>query len=297
MLPDIESLRCFEAAASHLNFRSAARAVGLSPAAFGDRIKRLEDAFDVRLFERTTRRVALTRSGQQLLPQARRCLEEARRCHSAARGDEEEIPFDLTIGTRFELGLSWLTPALGGLEQARPARRLHLCFGDTPELLARLRQDDIDCLVTSARLARAGLSLSRLHEERYALVAAAELLAARPLVDAEDAAAHNLLELNDELPLFRYLLDALPAGAAWRFATTRFLGTIGAVRARALEGAGVAVLPWYFVEPDVQAGNLVRLMPHLPLPVDWFRLIWRRGHPQAEALRQLAAELARVPLR
>ena len=55
MVPDLESLRCFEAGATHLNFRVAAKAVGLSPAALGDRIKRLEDQLDARLFVRTTR--------------------------------------------------------------------------------------------------------------------------------------------------------------------------------------------------------------------------------------------------
>jgi hypothetical protein len=39
---DIDSLRCFEAAATTLNFRAAAGRVHLSPAAFSDRLQRLE---------------------------------------------------------------------------------------------------------------------------------------------------------------------------------------------------------------------------------------------------------------
>ena len=89
MLPDLESLRCFHAAAQHLNFRIAARTVGLSPAAFGDRIKRLEQTYDTRLFERTTRRVALTPAGERLWPQARRCLDEAARCREALTAAKE----------------------------------------------------------------------------------------------------------------------------------------------------------------------------------------------------------------
>ena len=53
---DLESLRCFERAAVVLNFRLAASAVGLSPAAFGDRIRRLEDQVGERLFARTPAR-------------------------------------------------------------------------------------------------------------------------------------------------------------------------------------------------------------------------------------------------
>src|SRR6187549_2541817 len=113
MLPDLESLRCFDAAATHLSFRVAARTVALSPAAFGERIKRLEEQLGAPLFERTTRRVTLTPAGERLVPQARRVLDEARRCLQSARDETAPAPYDLTVGTRFELGISWLTPALG----------------------------------------------------------------------------------------------------------------------------------------------------------------------------------------
>src|SRR6185503_13753548 len=98
MLPDLESLHCFVRAATSPSFRAAARSVALSPAAFGDRIRRLEEELGARLFQRTTRRVALTPEGTRLLPQARRCLEEAERCR-AVLGSEEGPPFELLIGT------------------------------------------------------------------------------------------------------------------------------------------------------------------------------------------------------
>ena len=48
-----------------LNFRRAARAVGLSPAALSDRIRRLEEQLGESLFQRTTRRVSLTLAGER----------------------------------------------------------------------------------------------------------------------------------------------------------------------------------------------------------------------------------------
>ncbi len=297
MLPDIESLRCFHAAAQHLNFRVAAKAVGLSPAAFGDRIKRLEELFDVRLFERTTRRVVLTPAGERLWPQARRCLEEADRCTSAARGELGTSPFSLTLGTRFELGLSWVTPALGLLERSRPERTLHLWFGDTPAALNALNRNEIDCFVSSARITSAGLTYARLHEERYVFVGTKRLLERVPLSRREHAKRHTLLELNDDLPLFRYFLDARPGDEIWSFERTHHLGTIGAVRQRVLEGAGVAVLPQYFVERDLEREKLSRIMPRVTMPVDWFRLVWHKDHPRQDALHDLAGELAKLPLK
>ncbi len=297
MLPDLESLRCFDAAATHLSFRIGAQAVALSPAAFGDRIKRLEQQLDARLFARTTRRVALTPAGVRLLPQARRVLDEAARCTRVVHERELAVPFALTVGTRFELGLSWLTPALPRLQARRPERTVHLVFGDSPELLARVRNGVLDAAVTSARLTAGGLSYDKLHDEDYVFVASAKRIRRRPLARAEHAQHHTLIDLAPDLPLFRYFLDALGTRSVWSFAGVEYLGTIGAIRMRVLQGAGVAVLPRYFVAPDLRARRLVRLMPSVELQRDAFRLVWRTGHARETSLRELAAELARMPLR
>ena len=65
---------------------------------------------------------------------------------------------------------------------------------------------------------------------------------------------------------------------------------------RALQGAGLAVLPRYFVEPDLQEGRLRLLFPEVVMATDWFRLIWRRGSTRQSLLRELATELENRPL-
>lgn len=294
--PDLESLRCFLAGAHHPTFRRAAKAVALSPAAFSDRIARLEEHLETSLFRRSTRRVRLTPAGERLVPQAERALAEARACIDVVSTEDTTPPFDLVVGTRFELGLSWLVPMLDALEAAEPARRIHLHFGQSDDLLAQLDRDHIDAFISSARLTRAGLAYARLHEEEYAFVASDDLLKKHPLRKARDARHHQLLELHPDLPLFRYLLDARPGEEVWAFEQMQFLGTIGAVRARVLDGAGVAVLPAYFVAEDLKAGRLVSLLPRTKLQVDWFRLVWKEGHPRTESLRRLGTTLAEHPL-
>jgi len=296
---DLESLRCFEAAATHLSFRLAARTVALSPAAFGDRIKRLEEQLATPLFARTTRRVTLTAAGLRLVPQARRVLEEAARCTEVVHQADRAMPFALTLGTRFELGLSWLTTALPQLQARRPERTIHLYFGDSPELIARVRIGLVDGAVTSTRLTT-GVSYEVLHDEEYVFVASTRLIRRRPLARATHAHAHALIDASPDLPLFRYFLDAVAPGRArevWGFARVEYLGTIGAIRMRVLQGAGVAVLPRYFVANDLRARRLARLMPSIALQRDAFRLIWRTGHPREQSLRELAAELAALPIR
>lgn len=295
MLPDIDSLRCFVAASTHKNFRRAASEVALSPAAFSDRISRLEDLLGVRLFARTTRTCALTLEGEKALAHAKRVIASARACLEAAQ--EGPIPFDLVIGTRWELGMSWLVPGLTGLEAVCPERRLHLMFGDTDGHLRALEQATCDAVVTSARISQVAHEGAALHEETYALVASPKLLSRTPLRTHEDAAFHTLLDAHKDLPLFRYFRDGRPARESWRFGHIERLGTIGAIAARAREGCGVAVLPRYYVERDLAKRVLIEPFPKARVGSDFFRLVWRKDHPRDADLQRLAADLRAMPLK
>ena len=289
---DLDSLSCFVAVAEVLHFRAAAARLGRSPAAVSDRVAQLEVDVGEVLLVRSTRRVSLSEAGRRLLPHARELLDHAARCGAVARGDGRPLPYALVLGTRYELGLSWLCPSLPGLRAAHPERTVHLYMGDTDALLDGVEAARLDACVLSSQRLRPSLHAVPLHDEAYVYVGAA----GGPTT-AQAARGARLLDATSDLPLARYLLDALPDGRDWRFGEHLYLGGIGAIRAMTLMGEGVAVLPRYFVEADLAAGRLVALLPELPLRADQFRLIWRDGHPAEPALRALAAELAALPLR
>ena len=290
---DLDLLRCLDAAATSLNFRAAADRVHLSPAAFSERIRRLEEELGAPLFRRTTRRVELTDAGSRVLEPARALLAAARALTSTARGESERQPFELYLGTRYELGLSWLCPALEPLGRRRPERTLHLYNGDSPDLLHRLERGDLDAIIASMRLTSPRLAYAALHSEEYALVSTRPCLRRR-----QDAGALTLLDVSRDLPLFRYFLDALEGAEPWPFARFEYLGGIGNIRRRLLDGADrVAVLPRYFIRADLAARRLVRLLPRINLRSDSFRLVWRTGHPRTAELLELAEELRGYPLR
>lgn len=295
-LPAIDSLRCFVAAAERLNFRAAARAVALTPAALSQRIRQLEEQLGAPLFRRTTRSVQLTEAGLALLPRARACLDEAAACVRAARGNDTLPPAEVTLGTRFELGMSWIVPTLPRLAVAFPQVTLHLFFGSGPELIERLRAGLLDCAVTSAKLADARIAGERLHQERYAFVGAASLLRKHALLTPADAAAHTLLDIDAGLPLFRYFSDAGGAPALPRFARYRWLGLGAAIKAQVIAGEGVAVLPLHMIEPELARGRLRRLFPQVTPLSDYFRLVYREADPRAAIYRALAGALAAVPI-
>jgi len=65
LLPPLNPLRAFEAAARHLSFKLAAHELHVTPGAVGQQVKALEDRLGVRLFERLHKQLILTPAGQE----------------------------------------------------------------------------------------------------------------------------------------------------------------------------------------------------------------------------------------
>ncbi|MGE0498134.1 MAG: LysR family transcriptional regulator, partial [Ramlibacter sp.] len=58
------------------SFAAAARELGLVPSAVTYRVRQVEDALDVLLFDRSTRQARLTEAGAELLREGARLLDE-----------------------------------------------------------------------------------------------------------------------------------------------------------------------------------------------------------------------------
>jgi DNA-binding transcriptional LysR family regulator len=296
MLPSTESLRCFVSAAKLLNFRAAAKVVALTPAAFGQRIKQLEEQLGAPLFKRTTRSVRLTEAGLAMLPHAEKCLLFAGECARVGSGEARMGAMDIVLGTRHELGLSWILPQMDALTRAQPFLQLHLYFGSGSDLLLRVRTMEIDCAVTSTRFTDPKLESARLHREDYVFVGAASLLRERPLSRAEHAAEHTLLDIDARLSLFAYWRDAPAGGDRLHFARIVRLGTIEAIRQRVAAGAGVAVLPAYLVRREVASGAFRKVLPSVVPTHDYFRLVFRADDPRRTIYETMANDMLATPL-
>jgi LysR family transcriptional regulator, glycine cleavage system transcriptional activator len=295
-LPSLDALHAFLAAAQTLNFRRAAHMVAVTPAAFGQRIRILEDQCGTPLFQRTTRSVTLTEAGLRLVPVARATLASAASCLDVSRDLATPRPLEVVLGTRPDLGLSWLVPQTKALAKALPWLTLHFYFGSGDDLLARLRTREVDCAVTSSRFSDPRLAAFPLHQEDFVFVAAPELLRRTPFTRPEHATQHTLVDAGPDLPLFRSWRDA-PGGGHLPFGRVLRYGSLAAILHLVLDGRGVAVLPRYFVAPLLAKRRVRHLFPRVhPLP-DTFRLVYRTDDDaRLSTYRTLADWFAKQPL-
>ena len=114
---DFHELYAFAAVVRHGGMTAAAKALGVSKSTVSMQITRLEQRLGTRLLERSSRRVALTREGEQVLPriqsllaEAEQLLEEATRAKAAPRGTVR-ISVSPPLGGAI---LDHLVPALRG---------------------------------------------------------------------------------------------------------------------------------------------------------------------------------------
>jgi DNA-binding transcriptional LysR family regulator len=110
----LETVEIFVAVAEAGSFVGAARRLGRSPTAMTRAVAALEDRLGIRLFNRTTRAVALTDAGTRYLDRARRALAEFSELELSAAGEQQVPQGVLTMTAPEMFGRLHLLPIAQG---------------------------------------------------------------------------------------------------------------------------------------------------------------------------------------
>ena len=140
LLPPLNPLRAFEAAARHLSFTFAARELHVTPGAVGQQVKALEARLGVRLFERLHKQLILTPAGQEYLVAVRKgfCLIGG----ATERLKPQGVTIVLSVGVYARFDLARLRPIR--FRAAHPTIGLRIM---EPAGLHELAEGKVDLLV------------------------------------------------------------------------------------------------------------------------------------------------------
>jgi LysR family glycine cleavage system transcriptional activator len=129
-LPPLTSLRAFEAAARWLSFTRAARELHVTPAAISHQVRGLEQFLGVALFQRSGRRLELTREGRLAADHFSDAFERIARGVEVLRPRSRDR--ELAIGVTPAFATRWLVPRLPQLAAALPGIHVALVTGTAP---------------------------------------------------------------------------------------------------------------------------------------------------------------------
>ena len=256
---ELSQLDVLAAVARHGGFAPAARERGVATSSVTRAVAALEASLGVRLLHRTTRRVALTETGERFLARVAPALEELAAARLAASEAGGAPTGTLRLAASVSYGQLVIAPRLAAFKAIAPGVTVDLILSDERVDLVAER---IDLAVRHGRLADSGLVARRLRGVTYRLVASPAYLAEAGTLEAPDDLANHRAVSFDFAP-FRdgWRLTRGDAEAVVLPPPAVLSSNALALRTCALDGMGVALLADWLVGDDLSAGRLALVLP------------------------------------
>ncbi|HHA1789784.1 TPA: LysR family transcriptional regulator [Enterobacter ludwigii] len=271
------------------SFRGAAQELGMSATAVSNAIAGLESRLETRLFNRTTRSVALTDAGQRYVTRIGPALQAIRQASEEIHSDTGEPAGTLRLNVPNHIGALFLDQLLIDFMIRYPKMRV--------ETLSEARMIDI-----VAEGYDAGIRLEEsVPQDMIAVPLTGEI---RQLVTAtpDYFARHGTPHTPEDLLLHQGIGMRMAHGGIYRwelarrgeqyalavpprFATSDLFASIRAVKA----GLGIGFLPELYIREELESGELVSVLNDWTQPFAGLRLYYPGHRHVPPGLRALVA--------
>jgi DNA-binding transcriptional LysR family regulator len=263
-LPDLEGLAIFAKVVDMRSFAGAAAELNLSKATVSKAVSRLETRLGTRLFNRTSRRLALTDAGRQLSARAAHILAEAEAAEDDARAQSSTPRGRVRLAVPMSFGVLHVAPLIAEFLATYPEVTIELHLSDA---IVDLIGDGYDAAIRIGMLPDSSLVARRLCDSQRYLVGS-------PAYLKKHGRPNHPLQLADHACLgYTYAIGP----ETWRFTTTdgksasvRPSGPLrvnngDAMMPALIAGIGLGVLPEFIVREALADRRLQRLLPEWTL--------------------------------
>ena len=271
---ETDQLRLFVEVARSGNFSAVAKGRAIDPSKVSRVIAALESELGVRLFQRTTRRVALTEAGDLYMHRVEPLLNDLDHAREEILEVSGGPKGTLRLTTSVAFGRQCLVPLLPKFRAQFPQLKLELLLSDTNLDLVGERVDLAVRLGPSFDSSLVGVKLC---DTRYRVCASPGYMKkCKPLRHPHDLTGHRCLLVA--LPEFRTRwLFRNQAGEVSEVAVDGDLVVSNplALRDCALAGMGPCLLADWLIDEDIAAGRLINLFPrHRVTATDFQTAAW-----------------------
>jgi DNA-binding transcriptional LysR family regulator len=200
---ELRQLRYFVAVAEERHFGRAAKRLRLSQPPLSAQIKGLEEELGVKLFQRSTRQVALTDAGRTFLERAEGILEAIEEAKEAAKGADEGVRGRLEVGFISSATLGLLPPAIRLFRERFGGVEIELRELTSAQQIDALYAGEIRVGLVRLPLRAPGLRFEPLQEESFVVA----LPSGHPLEALESVP----LEAMVDQPLIFFTRQLMPS--------------------------------------------------------------------------------------
>ncbi|HZZ09666.1 MAG TPA: LysR family transcriptional regulator [Paraburkholderia sp.] len=256
----LSELTAFVAIAEQRSFSAAARVLGVSPSALSHAMRGLEARLDVRLFNRTTRSVALTEAGEQLLRRVGPAIADLEDAVNEAASARDRPSGSIRISASESSAKAIVRNVLPDFLAAYPD--IHVEFVVDTRLVD-IVADGFDAGIRVLEDVPRDMIAIRIGDDmRFAAVASPDYLARHEAPQApHDLAKHRCIRFRFESgALYRWDLEQHGKTASVDVDGPMTLGNINLMVEAALAGIGIAWVPESVVAEHLAAKRLVQVL-------------------------------------
>ncbi|WP_246754830.1 LysR family transcriptional regulator [Rhizobium lusitanum] len=258
MRADLNDLVYFAEVLTHGGFAAAGRALREPKSKLSRRVAGLEVRLGVRLIERSSRRFRVTDIGQSFYERCKVMLVEAERAEALVAEAQSEPHGVVRMSCPTGL-IEAISTLVAQFLDRYPKVRLQLVAIDRPVDLIEERID-VALRVRTSLDSDASLTMRSLGESIRILVASPQL--AGKIADVEDLGRFPTLATNDDQGDIDWHLTTDDGRThVLRHAPRVGCTDFSAVRAAAVAGLGIALLPDHTCRQALEAGSLIRVLP------------------------------------
>jgi DNA-binding transcriptional LysR family regulator len=254
-LDQLTALRVFREVVSRGSFTEAARRLRLSPAAISKNIGELEAHLNVRLLNRTTRRMNLTEAGARYYARISRVLDDLSDADRALRAISGVPSGSLRVSAPLTFTLVRLAQAIPDFLERHPQLSLQLQLDDRRVDIVKEGYDV--AIRASDNLEDSSLIARKLTTMPHVICAAPSYLSKHGSPrEPGDLAAHNCIQFTlsghaDQWE-FQKSERAVTVAVNGRYKVTSSLAVREALRG----GFGLSLIPRLYIEDDIRSGVL-----------------------------------------
>lgn len=265
------------------SFAKAGQQLRLSPPAVTRAISALEDRLGARLFQRTTRRLAITDVGTRFLDSARRILEDLGAAEREAIGATATARGHLTVTASVTLGRSLLAPVVRQFLAEYPEITLSVLLLDR---VTNLIEEGLDAGIRIGPLPDSTMVAKKLGVVRRILVTSPDYIERQgaPLVPS-DLTRHAMIAFTGLMPNREWRFLDGRSGKSVSFMPRLEINDAVAAIAAAEAGDGITVALSYMVAEKIRQGSLVPVLSDVTPPAVPVHLIFPQSRLLAPKLR------------
>ncbi|NWC27258.1 LysR family transcriptional regulator [Pseudomonas tolaasii] len=271
----LPALVAFECVARHMNFARAAAELKVTPTAMSKTIKQLEAQLGVRLFNRTTRSVALTESGNQLLDTLAPALEQIRFSVQQVHDTATRPYGELKINSSYVAYASLIEPHVPAFLALYPDITLDISLDNG---LSDIIGEGFDAGVRLGQaLQRDMIAVPLGTSQPMVVVGTPQYLAqSAPLNTPEDLLKHECIRqrLSRRGPFMDWSFRIGKANVEIEVKGRLVLDEMRTTLSAAQLGCGLAMVFRPFAAKEIASGQLVALLEKYAAPAETFHLYY-----------------------